>query len=321
MKELQYNQAINEAFMEEFERDEKVFLMGCGCQVSSFETSRGLVDKFGKERLMDTPISEAAMIGGAIGSACMGYRPIVDLMFSDFIYAAGDEFFIKASQQRFIHGGNSTVPIVFFGNMGGYRMLGPDHSHCPYSMVLHHPGLKVVLPSTPYDAKGLLKTAIRDNNPVCYFYHKGLIGNTEMIPEEEYTIPLGEAVVRREGTDVTVVAVSYANHLALNAAKSLQDEVSVEVIDPRTLEPFDLDTVIKSVCKTGRVVIVDEDIERCGWGGELMAQIVEHAFDELDAPPKRVCASNYPIAAGPLEKFVLPQTEQVIEAIRETVAS
>lgn len=320
MKEIQYNKAINEALMEEFERDEKVFMMGCGCQVSSLETSRGLVEKFGKDRLMDTPISEMAMIGGAIGAACMGYRPIVDTMFSGFVYSAGDEFFIKLAQQRFIHGGNSTVPVVIFGNMGGYRMLGPDHSHCPYSVTLHHPGIKVALPSTPYDAKGLLKTAIRDDNPVAFFYHKGLIGDVEEIPEEEYTVPFGEAMIRREGTDVTVVAASMANKLSLGAADALKDEISVEVIDPRTLEPFDLDTVIKSVSKTGRIVIVDEDTERCGWGGELISQVIEHAFDELDAPPVRVCAANYPIAAGPFEQFILPQPEQIISAIRETVA-
>lgn len=318
MKEIQYNKAINEALMEEFERDEKVFLLGEGCQVSSVETTRGLVDKFGKDRVMDTPIAEMAIAGGAIGAAIMGYRPIADLMYSDFLYAAADEVLIKTPQWRFIHGGRLSLPIVYLAAMGGYRMLGPDHSHCPYSVVLHHPGMKVVVPSTPYDAKGLLKTSIRDNNPVCFFFHKGLIGLKEEIPEEEYTIPLGEAVIRREGTDVTVVAASYMNHLALKAAEALEGQISVEVIDPRTLEPFDLDTVLTSVTKTGRVVIVDEDTKRCGFGGELMAQIMEHAFDELDAPIKRVCAANYPIAAGPLEKYVLPQPEQILAAIKET---
>lgn len=318
MKEIQYNKAINEALMEEFARDEKVFLIGEGCQVSSVETTRGLVDKFGKERVMDTPIAEMAIVGGAIGAATMGYRPVADLMYSDFLYAAADEFLIKSAQWRFIHGGRQSLPIVFLAAMGGYRKLGPDHSHCPYSVILHHPGLKVVVPSTPYDAKGLLKTSIRDNNPVCFFFHKALIGLKESIPEEEYTIPFGQAVVRREGTDVTVVAASYMNHLALAAAEKLKDQVSVEVIDPRTLEPFDLDTVLKSVSKTGRVVIVDEDTKRCGFAAELMAQIMEHAFDDLNAPIKRVCAANYPIASGPLEKYVLPQPEQILSAIKET---
>lgn len=320
MKELQYNKAINEALMEEFERDEKVFLIGEGCQVSSTETTRGLVDKFGKERVMDTPIAELAITGGALGAATMGYRPIADLMYSDFMYAAADEILIKSAHWRFVHGGRAKLPIVYMAAMGGYRMLGPDHSHSPYSVVLHHPGIKVVLPSTPYDAKGLLKSSIRDDNPVCFFFHKALIGFKEEIPEEEYTIPLGQAIVRREGTDVTVVAASYMNHLALAAADKLKGEISVEVIDPRTLEPFDLDSVLASVSKTGRAVIVDEDTSRCGFAGELMAQIMENAFDDLDAPVQRVCALNYPIAAGPLEKYLLPQIDQVVAAIRETVA-
>lgn len=316
MRELQYNQAINEALMQEFERDENVLMLGEGCQVSSSETTRGLVDKFGKERLIDTPIAEMAIAGGAIGAAMMGFRPVADIMYSDFLYAAADEILIKTAHWRFIHGGRASLPIVYIGAMGGYRMLGPDHSHCPYSVVLHHPGLKVVVPSTPYDAKGLLKTSIRDNNPVCFFFHKGLIGMKEDVPEEDYTIPLGQAAVRREGSDVTVVAASYMNHMALEAAEKVKDEISVEVIDPRTLEPFDLDTVLASVAKTGRVVIADEDTERCGFGGELVAQIVEHAFDELDAPIKRVCAANYPIASGGLEQFVLPQLDQVVAAIK-----
>lgn len=318
MKEIQYNKAINEALMEEFARDEKVIMLGEGCQVSSTETNRGLVEKFGKDRVMDTPIAEMAIVGGAIGAATMGYRPIADLMYSDFLYAAADELLLKASHWRFLHGGRQSLPIVFFAATGGYRKLGPDHSHSPFAVVLHHPGLKLVVPSTPYDAKGLLKTSIRDNNPVCFFFHKALIGFKGMIPEEEYTIPLGQAVIRREGTDVTVIAASYMNHLALAAAEELKDQVSVEVIDPRTLEPFDLDTVLKSIAKTGKAVIVDEDTERCGFAGELMAQIMEHAFDSLDAPMKRVCAANYPIAAGPLEKFLLPRKEQVVAAIKET---
>jgi pyruvate/2-oxoglutarate/acetoin dehydrogenase E1 component len=316
MRELQYNKAINEALMQEFERDDNVIMLGEGCQVSSTETTRGLVDKFGKDRVIDTPIAEMAIAGGAIGAAMMGFRPIADIMYSDFLYAAADEILIKAPHWRFIHGGRASLPIVFLGAMGGYRMLGPDHSHCPYSVVLHHPGMKVVVPSTPYDAKGLLKTAIRDNNPVCFFFHKALIGLKEDVPEDDYTIPMGKAVVRCEGSDVTVVAASYMNHLALKAAEKVKDEVSVEVIDPRTLEPFDLDTVLASVSKTGRVVVVDEDTERCGFGGELVAQIVEHAFDELDAPIKRVCAANYPIASGGYERFVLPNLDQVVAAIR-----
>jgi pyruvate dehydrogenase E1 component beta subunit len=319
MRLLQYNEAINEALSEELARDEKVFLLGEGVGVSSLATTRGLVQKFGPDRVIDTPIAEAAITGCAIGAATMGYRPIADLMYSDFLYTAADDVLIRAPQWRFLHGGRQSLPIVFIAGSGGYRKVGPEHSHSPHSIMLHHPGLKVVVPSTPYDAKGLLKASIRDDNPVFYMFHKALIGMKEDIPEEEYIIPLGQAKVRREGTDVTVVAASYMNYLAIQAADKLKGEISVEVIDPRTLEPLDLDTILKSVIKTGRVVIVDEDTERCGFAGELMAQIMEHAFDELDAPIKRVCAANYPIPSGFLEKFVLPQPAQILAAIREVV--
>ncbi|MBU2647928.1 MAG: transketolase C-terminal domain-containing protein [bacterium] len=317
MREIQYNQAINEAYFEEMASDESVFIIGEGVQTSTFGTMTGLVDAYGPDRVIDTPISETAIAGAALGASMLGFRPIADLMFADFMFIAADEVLLESAQWHLLHGGKTSLPLVFVANMGGYRMLGNGHSQCPYSPMLHSPGLKVVTPSTPYDAKGLLKTAIRDNNPVFYLFHKGLLGLKGDVPEGDYAIPFGEAKIRREGSDVTVLAISLMNHMALEAAEDLKNEFSVEVIDPRTLEPFDLETVITSLKKTGRLVIVDEDTERCGFAGELTAQIVEHAFFELDAPIKRVCAKNYPIPANIIERHVLPQKEEIIAAIRE----
>lgn len=319
MRELMYLQAINEAFAEELQRDEKVFLMGEGVQTGTFGTTTGLVDRFGPERIIDTPISETAIAGAAVGASLMGYRPIADLMFSDFMYICADEIMLKAAQWRLMQGGTQQLPCVFVANIGGYRKLGNEHSHSPYSVMLHSPGLKVVVPSTPYDAKGLLKTAIRDNNPVVYLYHKGLLPVKGEVPEEDYTVPFGVADIRQEGTDVTVIATSFQLFWVESAAAMLADEISIEIIDPRTLEPLDIDTIMASVRKTGRVVIVDEDTERCGFAGELATQIMERGFYDLDAPIKRVCAKNYPIPGGIMEKFVLPQPEWVIQAIKDVM--
>ncbi|MBW1682016.1 MAG: hypothetical protein JRF59_09450 [Deltaproteobacteria bacterium] len=320
MRELMYLQAINEALAEELERDEKVFLIGEGVQTGTFGTTTGLVDRFGPERIMDSPLSETAIAGVAVGASMLGYRPVADLMFADFMYVCADEIFLKAAQWRFMHGGLQTLPCVFMANIGAYRKLGNEHSQCPFSLVLRSPGLKLAAPSDPYDAKGLLKTAIRDNNPVVYFFHKGLLGMSGPVPEEDYTIPFGQAVVRREGDDVTVVAPSFMGFWAIAAAEELKDRFSVEVIDPRTLEPLDLDTILVSVRKTGHLVILDEDTERCGFAAELAMQVMEKAFDDLDAPIKRVCAANYPIPGGVMEKYVIPQPEQVMAAIEEVMA-
>ncbi len=319
MRQLMYLQAINEAFAEELERDEKVFLIGEGIQTGTFGTTTGLVDRFGPDRIMDAPLAETAIAGVAVGASLMGYRPIADLMFSDFLYVCADEVLLKAAQWRLMQGGTQSLPCVFIANMGGYRKLGNEHSQCPYSIMLHSPGLKVVIPSNPYDAKGLLKTAIRDNNPVAFLYHKGLLPKMGDVPEEDYTIPFGVADVKREGTDVTVIATSFQLFWAMAAAEQLAGKISVEVIDPRTLEPLDMDTIMTSVAKTGRVVIVDEDTERCGFAGELATQIMEQGFYELDAPIKRVCAKNYPIPGGIMEKFVLPQPEWVLQAIEDVM--
>ena len=315
MKQITYIQAINEALAEEMRRDEKVFLIGEDIQLGAFGATTGLVKEFGTDRVIDTPISETIVAGAAVGAAMAGYRPVADFMFADFMFVASDEIFLRAAKWRFIHGGQQTIPLVFMAAMGGYAKIGPEHSQSPVSYYLHTPGLKLVVPSTPYDAKGLMKTAIRDNNPVIYFYHKFLLGLPGEIPEEEYTIPLGKADIKREGTDVTVVATGMQVHFALSVAAELEGKVSVEVIDPRSLEPLDIDTIVQSVKKTGRAVVVDEDTKRCGIAGEIAMQINENAFDYLDAPVQRISAANYPIPGGVLEDAVLPQPGQIKDAI------
>ena len=315
MAQKSYIQAINEALREEMERDESVFIIGEGVQSGVFRASTGLVQQFGPERVMDTPLAEMAIAGAAVGAAMSGYRPVADLMFADFLWCAGDEIFSEAAKWYFIHGGKVSLPMVIFASIGGYARIGPTHSQCPESVVMHTPGLKLALPSTAADAKGLLKTAIRDNNPVVFFYHKRLLGRQGEVPDGEYTIPLGKADIKREGTDVTVVATSYQAQVTLEVAEEIKDRVSVEVIDPRTLEPLDIDTILKSVRKTGRAVIVDEDTRRGGIGAEIGMQIVERAFDSLDAPVHRVGAADMPIAGGYLEQYVLPQPKDIVAAI------
>jgi len=315
MKEIRYIQAINEALAEEMERDETVFVIGEDVQAGAFGVSRGLVQQFGPERVMDTPLSETAVAGAALGAAMAGYRPIADFMFADFMFVAANEIINNTAKWHFIHGGKVNLPLVFFGCIGGGARLGPEHSQCPESVFMHTAGLKLVVPSTPYDAKGLLKTAIRDNNPVVYFYHKRLLGAAGEVPEEEYTVPFGVADIKREGKDVTVVATSYMVKHALDVAKELEGKVSVEVVDPRTLEPLDIDTIVASVIKTGRVVIVDEDTLRCSVSAEIGMQIMEKAFDSLDAPIQRVGAANLPIAGGYMEQYVLPQPKDIVAAI------
>lgn len=320
MREIAYIQAINEALDEEMERDETVFIIGEDVRSGTFRATTGLVKKFGPERVMDTPLSETAIAGAALGTAMAGYRPIADFMFADFMWCCADEVFLKAAKWRFIHGGKVKLPMVLFANIGGYARLGPEHSQCPESVVMHTPGLKLVVPSAPYDAKGLLKTAIRDNNPVVFFYHKRLLGVPGEVPEEEYTIPLGVADIKREGEDVTVVATSYMVELALDVANELDGKVSVEVVDPRTLEPLDIDTIIDSVKKTGRVVIVDEDTKRCSVSAEIGMQIMEKSFDSLDAPIQRVGAANMPIAGGYMEQYVLPQPKDIVAAVQAVMS-
>jgi len=315
MREISYIQAINEALKEEMDRDDTVFIIGESIQSHLFFVTDGLVEKFGSKRVMDATIAETALAGAAVGSAMAGYRPICDFVFSDFMFVAGDEIFLKAAKWRAMHGARIKLPLVFMAATGGGMKLGAEHSQSPHGYIMHTPGLKLVLPSTPYDAKGLMKTAIRDNNPVVFFYHKLLMGTVGEVPEETYTIPFGRADIKKTGADVTVVATSAMVPLSLDAAGQLEGKIDVEIIDPRTLEPLDMDTIIESVKKTGRAVVVDEDTKRCGVTSEIAAQISETAFDFLKAPVRRVAADNIPIPGGIAEEQALPQVGDILAAI------
>jgi len=321
MREIAFATAINEAMDEEMKRDERVYLIGEDVSVGLFGVSGGLIQKYGKDRIIDTPIGETAIAGSCLGAALAGYRPIADLMFADFIYVCMDEI-KNAAIWHFSNVGckDMPIPIVYRFPMGGYIHLGADHSRAAFSPVWHLPGMKVVVPTTPYDAKGLLKTAIRDNNPVCFFEHKLLYASTGPVPEEDYTIPFGVADVKKEGKDVTVVALGIMVPWSLQVAQELEGKgISAEVIDPRTLEPLDIDTIVKSVRKTGRVVLVEEDMLRCGSTCEIAMQIMEHAFDALDAPIVRVGAKNFPIPGGVMENYVLPQLTDIAAAIEKVL--
>jgi len=322
MKKITYGQAVNEALDEEMARDEAVYCIGEDISVGLYGVTAGLIEKYGKDRVRDTPIAETAICGSCIGAALAGLRPVADLMFADFMYVAMDEF-KNAGLWRFANGGTMSLPIVFRMPMGGYGRMGSDHSRAPLSSIWHLAGIKVVVPSTAADVKGLLKTAIRDNNPVCFFEHKQLYAVEGQVPEGEYTIPFGKADVKKEGKDVTLVATGLMVPWSLEAASALEASkgISVEVIDPRTLEPLDLDTIIASVNKTGRVVLVEEDMLRCGASAEIAVQIMENAFDSLDAPIVRVGAANVPIAGGFAEDFVLPQKKDIPAAIEKVLGA
>lgn len=321
MREIMFREAINEALHEEMSRDETVFTIGETVSQDIWGTSDGLYAKFGKERIRDTAISEAAILGSSVGAALAGYRPIANMMFADFIVCAADELLGKAAKWRFAHAGKINIPMVIRAAIGGYSRIGPEHSQCMESFVMRTPGLKLAIPSTPYDAKGLLKTAIRDNNPVVFYEHKCLLGIKGGVPEVEYTVPFGVADIKRKGDDVTVVATAYMVYLFLQIAEIIQKEkgINVEVIDPRTLEPLDMDTIIGSVKKTKHLVIIDEDTERCGPAAEIAMQVMEKAFDYLDAPIKRVCAKNYPVAGAYMEQFILPQPQDMADATFEVL--
>jgi pyruvate/2-oxoglutarate/acetoin dehydrogenase E1 component len=316
LREITYRQAINEALHEEMERDESVFILGESVCREQWDTHQGLVQRFGRARIRDTAISEAAIVGAAVGAALAGYRPIADIMFSDFLFCAADETLNQAATHRFSNGGKTSVPMVIKTAIGGYGSGGPMHSQCPEGFLWHRPGLKIAMPSTSYDAKGLLKAAIRDNNPVVFLFHKLLLDAKGEVPEDEYVVPLGSADIKREGSDVTVVATSYMVRMALDVADRLEsDGISTEVVDIRTLEPLDLGTIVESVEKTGRVVVVDEDVSRCGVTAEIALRIMEAVSRPLLGPVKRVAAANLPIPAGHLERSVLPKPQDIADAI------
>lgn len=318
MRTIVYFQAVSEAIAEEMARDEKVFVIGEDVQQGTFMETAGLVQRFGPERIIDTPISETAIAGATVGAALAGYRPIGDMYMADFFLVAGAEILMNAAKWSFMHAGRVKVPCVFLVSVDGEMKLGSEHSATITGYLMHTPGLKVVFPSNPYDLKGLLKSAIRDDGPVVVCYHKGILGMAQEIPDEEYLIEFKKAEIKREGSDVTVVAVSNMVNQAIMVADELKDKISVEVIDPRTIAPLDIDTIVESVKKTGRLVVVDEDVEVCGITAEICMQVIERGFDFLDAPPRRVAAANIPIPWGVLEQYALPQPANIRKAIEET---
>lgn len=323
MREISYKQAINEALDEEMSRDDSVILFGedVGIHGNPFGVTLGLFDKYGPERVLDTPISEAAIAGTAIGSAITGMRPVAEIMSMDFITIAMDQIVNQAAKMRYMFGGKIKVPLVIRTQVGGGVSAAAQHSQSLEAWVFHTPGLKIIMPSTPYDVKGLLKTAIRDDNPVICIEHKLLYNIKGQVPKGEYKINLGVAEVKKEGKDVTIIATSLMVHKALNAAEILEkDGISIEVIDPRSLVPMDYDTIIKSVKKTGRAVVVNEACKRGSISGEIASVIMEKAFEYLDAPVMRVGAKNVPIPfSRVLEQEVLPDEKNIIEAVKEII--
>jgi len=307
-------------------RDPRVHIWGENIEGigGGFAICSNLSEEFG-ERVKDTPLAETVIAGSAVGAAHTGLRPIVEIMFSDFAFVCGDEIFNKMAKSTYVYDAQDgfCLPIVVRMKTGGYVSVAAEHSQTPLAYFFHSPGLKIAFPTTAYDAKGLLKTAVRDNNPVMFFEHILHYGATDEVPEEEYLIPFGQARIRRKGTDVTVVAIGYMVDLALKVAEDFaKDNVSLEVIDPRTLEPLDMDTILASIDKTGRVVFVDEDYARCGVPAELMVQVYEQLVDagKSPVPMARVGAANFPIPySPPLEKAILPSPEKIAAAVRKVL--
>jgi pyruvate/2-oxoglutarate/acetoin dehydrogenase E1 component len=321
MREIYCRQALTEALGEEMERDERVFLMGEDIAIygGAYGVTKGLCEKFGEERVRDTAISEAAIAGAAAGAAMTGMRPVAEIMYIDFSTIAADEIINIVAKNRYMFGGKTTVPVVVRTQGGTGRGIAAHHSQSLESWYVHIPGLYVVMPSTPYDAKGLLKSSIRDDNPVMFIEHKMLYGTKGPVPEEEYTVPLGAADVKREGKDITIIAYSRMVLLALEAANELSGGgIECEVVDLRTLKPLDIDTILTSVRKTGKAVVVSEACKTGGFAGEVVSQIVELGFDYLDAPVVRVAGADVPIPMSPaLEEVAVPRVVDIVEAVKK----
>jgi len=320
-RELTLGQAVREALAEEMRRDERVFILGEDIAEAGhpFKVLTGLVEEFGAKRVLDTPISEAGFTGIAVGAAMTGMRPVVDIMFGDFIGLTMDQMVNQAAKVHYMSGGAWKCPMVMRTTLGATRRSAAQHSQSLHAWFCHVPGLKVVLPSTPYDAKGLLKSAIRDENPVVFFEDKMMYRLKGQVPEQEYTIPLGVADVKREGDDITIIATSSMVQVALGAASLLEESgISAEVVDPRTLWPLDEKTLLDSAKKTSRVIVMDEGYGRYGTTAELAAVIQEGAFFDLEMPVKRMGAMHIPIPfSPPLEDLTVPTEKSVAEAARE----
>jgi len=325
MRELTYAKVLREALIEEMERDPNILLLGedIGVYGGVFKVTEGLLARFGPERVIETPISEAGFVSAAVGLAMTGKHPMAELMFMDFAYVAADSIFNQAAKMRYMSGGRAQVPLTIRTQQGGGRGNAAQHSQSLETFFTHIPGLKVVLPSTPYDAKGLLKSALRDPNPVMFIEHKLLYNTKGLVPDGEYTVPLGKADVKRSGTDATVVTWSRTVLHALEAADlAAADGIDVEVIDLRCTVPLDIDTVVESVKKTGRLVVAHEAHRRLGVGAEIAALVQELAFDYLDAPVERVGALDIPTPySKPLEDEALPDAAKIVQAIKRVTYS
>jgi pyruvate dehydrogenase E1 component beta subunit len=321
IREITYLEAVREALVQEMRRDKEVFLLGedIGAYGGAFGVSKGMLEEFGPERIRETPISEAGIAGTATGAALMGMRPVMEIMFMDFLTISMNQLVNQAAKMRFMFGGKCSIPMVIRAPSGSGTGAAAQHSQSLEAWFVNVPGIKVVAPSTPYDAKGLLISAIRDNNPVVFMEHKLLYRLKGPVPEESYSIPLRSAEVKRQGRDLTLVAYSIMVPRALEAAEKLAAEgIEVEVVDPRSLNPLDKDTIIKSVCKTGRVLIAHEAPVTGGFGGELAAVIAaSEAFDYLDAPIQRLAGRDIPIPYNRnLERAAVPQVEDIVAAAR-----
>lgn len=319
MRTLTYREALREGLCEEIERDENVVIIGeeVAQYNGAYKVTEGMWEKYGDKRVIDTPISEAAFIGMGIGASMLGIRPVMELMFFSFAYVAWDQMINNASSIRYMSGGQINCPIVIRGPANGGTNVGATHSHTPENMIANIPGLKVVCPATAYDAKGLIKTAIRDNDPVYFMENTLLYGESGEVPADEYLIPLGKADIKREGRDLTVVAHGRCVVMALKAAEILEAEhdIRAEVVDLRSIRPLDEETIINSVKKTNRVLLVEENRPFCGVDAQISHMIQEKAFDYLDAPVKRLSSIDAPaIYSDPLEKYQIPNVDRIIKA-------
>jgi len=319
-RQITFGQAIREAIAEEMARDERVFVIGedVAAAGSVFKVLVGLLDEFGPERVIDSPISEAGIAGIGVGAAITGMRPIVDIMFGDFTTLVMDQLVNQAAKTHYMSGGKLTVPMVLRTTLGASRRSAAQHSQSLHALFSHIPGLKVALPATPFDAKGLMKSAIRDENPVVIFEDKMLYQEQGPVPEEEYTLPLGQADVKRSGDDITIVATSSMVYVALEAVDKLASiGISAELIDPRTTTPLDADTLVQSARKTSRALVLDEGYRQYGVTGEIASVIADGAFYYLDAPVKRVGAMNVPVPFSPaMEDLTIPNADYVVETVK-----
>ena len=324
MPTMTFAQALNDAHRVEMARDPNIYVAGedVGVYGGIFGVTAGLLEQFGDRRVKDTPITESAIVGTAVGAACVGLRPVIELMFVDFIGVALDQLYNQAAKMKYMFGGKAKIPMVMRATCGAGIGAAAQHSQSLEAMFMHLPGLKVVMPSTPYDAKGLLIQAIRDDNPVVFLEHKMLYAMQAEVPEGAYTIAFGQADIKREGKDVTIVATARMVHTAMDAAQQLAaDGISAEVLDPRTLCPLDEAGILASVKKTHRLVIVHEEVKFAGSGAEIAAMVVEQGFDYLDAPILRVAAPFCPVPfSQPLEQAYIPSEGQIVDAVKKVMA-